>query len=422
MLLKYTVENFRSIKDKATFTMIATEDNAQEENLIELPNGMRALKVAEIYGANGSGKTTLMDAIENLGKLVSTDYDYKKEDYPTTPHILRKKDSTIFDCFYTSPFKGSVLFHYKIEFTAKEIISEYLSFSHWDESEICIIKATKTEKYIHPILIEYGVNFNRKSRCSFLRQVFYSTKELDWEKYEKIDNALLGGEPSFFSYAFLTLAEQHVCVHEIGELDNTGLSDDEKKNYRFHQLTTEDYNLYENKLLKWLMEFGLPLKKVDIKFGKNGKEEIFLVYENGMKMALETESQGIKYLVKLNSILNHVTWRDSGGKLLFVDELENHLHPLIVKRIVKYFQEWKPDFEEDYPSQLIFTTHSTELLDLDLVRKDQIWFTQIKQKEKSTELYSLSEFENISEDTDIQTFYLEGCYGAVPIIKDSEVL
>ena len=70
-------------------------------------------------------------------------------------------------------------------------------------------------------------------------------------------------------------------------------------------------------------------------------------------------------------------------------------------------------------AQLIFTTHDTSLLDSELFRRDQIWFTQLKPETRSTDLYSLVEIRNVRNNENLAKGYVEGKYGAIPVLNES---
>lgn len=55
MLLEFSCSNHRSIKDRVTFSLVASRDTALESNIAEV-DGVRVLRSAVVYGANGSGK------------------------------------------------------------------------------------------------------------------------------------------------------------------------------------------------------------------------------------------------------------------------------------------------------------------------------------------------------------------------------
>ena len=115
------------------------------------------------------------------------------------------------------------------------------------------------------------------------------------------------------------------------------------------------------------------------------------------------ESDGTNSYFKLIGIVKEVL--DEGTPLV-VDELDAHLHPLLTKHLVSLFNsvEFNPN-----GAQLIFTSHNTNLLDLDVLRRDQIWFAEKDEKTMQTDIYALTEFsprkgENISKG------YLQGRY------------
>ena len=126
------------------------------------------------------------------------------------------------------------------------------------------------------------------------------------------------------------------------------------------------------------------------------------------KVSLEEESSGIQ---KLFDILCPIIDIVREGKVLLYDELETSLHESIAKEIINLF------LNSNSGAQLIFTTHDTNLLDLDLFRRDQIWFTELKKNDRSTDLYSLSDVRNVRKDENVSRGYVLGRYGAIPILN-----
>ena len=102
------------------------------------------------------------------------------------------------------------------------------------------------------------------------------------------------------------------------------------------------------------------------------------------------------------------------GKVLFIDEIDRSLHPLLVKHLVKIFLNEKTN---PNGAQLIANTHDTNLLDLDLLRRDEIWFAARDDKTGSTEMYPLSDF-SPRKTENVEKAYLLGRYGAVPFIAE----
>ena len=98
------------------------------------------------------------------------------------------------------------------------------------------------------------------------------------------------------------------------------------------------------------------------------------------------------------------------NKSIFIDELNNKLHPLLMKFIVDLFYDSKS------AGQLIYTTHDTTLLDKKFFRRDQIWFVQ-KNELGCSELFALSEFK-VRSDASFEKDYLAGVYGGIPFLKE----
>jgi len=97
-----------------------------------------------------------------------------------------------------------------------------------------------------------------------------------------------------------------------------------------------------------------------------------------------------------------------------IDELDAKLHPLLTRAIIQLFTN--PEINS-YGAQLVFTTHDTNQLHLDYVRRDEIWFTE-KSPVEATELYSHIEFKDFDlSSMDITEQYVNGRYGAIPRIK-----
>ena len=95
-----------------------------------------------------------------------------------------------------------------------------------------------------------------------------------------------------------------------------------------------------------------------------------------------------------------------------IDEIDRCMHSLLVKEfLTRFFDRHKSD-----KTQIIFTTHDTNLMDLDLFRQDEIWFVD-RNRNKASELFSLNKFK-VRFDKIPKNDYLLGRYGAVPFFTD----
>jgi hypothetical protein len=135
------------------------------------------------------------------------------------------------------------------------------------------------------------------------------------------------------------------------------------------------------------------------------------VTEDGTRVTLPffEESDGTQRLTHLLPAL-HAMCQKHG--LFVIDEIDRSLHPLLAKGFVRAFLQ----AGAGKGSQLIFTTHDTTFLDLDLLRRDEIWFANKKPPISSTELYSLADYK-VRTDLKIDKAYLQGRFEAVPPIE-----
>ena len=134
-----------------------------------------------------------------------------------------------------------------------------------------------------------------------------------------------------------------------------------------------------------------------------------VVYDHFATDLLSEESSGVR---KLFAFLCPLIEIMVNGKVLICDELEAGLHESLVYGLLKMLMETN---SKAFP-QLIFTTHDTGLLNLDLFRRDQIWFTELK-GDRSTDLYSLAEIKNVRKDENFGKGYIRGKYGAIPMLN-----
>ena len=129
---------------------------------------------------------------------------------------------------------------------------------------------------------------------------------------------------------------------------------------------------------------------------------------------LSEESDGTRKLMALAPAIESAL---KTGGILLVDELEREMHPMLVDYIISKFQSKATN---PNGAQIVFTTHNTELMNLELLRKDQIYFVDKKDKDGTSELYTISEFSTRTTEN-IRKGYLVGKYGATPDIEIEEV-
>jgi hypothetical protein len=149
-----------------------------------------------------------------------------------------------------------------------------------------------------------------------------------------------------------------------------------------------------------IMDNGKLVVKRAISFHKDnmGTETPFMISE---------ESDGTKRLIDFIPAFNNLLQLDY---TYLIDEIDRSLHPsLLCAMISKVMADYKTK------GQLIFTSHESNLLDLEIFRQDEIWFVEKDNKFGDTKMYSLSEFKP-RYDLDIRKGYLKGRFGAIPFL------
>ena len=202
--------------------------------------------------------------------------------------------------------------------------------------------------------------------------------------------------------------------------------------YSLHQIHSNPQ--IKAAVLAFMRDLGLGIKDINIKIDKKSVQDIeippFLsdefksqilqgtvdaisakvVYDGFDTDLMSEESTGIQKLFAfLGPLLDIIV----NGKVLICDELETNLHEALVYGLIRLFI----NVRTDEFAQIFFTTHDTSLLTLDLFRRDQIWFTELSNDNRSTKLYSLAEIKNVRKDESVGKGYIAGKYGAIPMLN-----
>ena len=128
---------------------------------------------------------------------------------------------------------------------------------------------------------------------------------------------------------------------------------------------------------------------------------------DNVTLPLHEESDGSRQLLNLLPALYKLKM---AGGVFVIDEIERSMHPILARKFIEYFLK----AARGSNSQIIFTTHESTLLDLDILRRDGIWFAE-KNEAGATQLYSLADFK-VRNDLRIDKGYLQGRFGAIPFL------
>jgi len=444
MLIRFICENFLSFgNEKSAFEFLntaASKTKSLPDHVVKISPNISVLRGAVIYGANASGKTNFIKAI-NFAKNIIESYKEGIEEHNLISHQNKfcKSDKSRF----VFEFKlEDLIYEYGFEITSKEVVSEWLKSTNLNgkrektlferegnkitnDKEISVIvkkekkdenffkylkKAIKPNQLLLHRLLSDNVGFANDLLRWFAKIVV--VRDFDHSSY-------------FFSEKLFGFAEEILM-----KIDNrvNGLRQKKEELTKASDIVGMPFE-YAEKLFSTLENHAKSAKKgIIIAESSNGDHLYFsvgdkglkyqhelLIKRNGQEFNLKQESDGIRKIFDLIPMLFTVKSKpikvEDQKSIFIIDEIQQSLHPHIAEEIIKMFFELGKNSE----SQIIFTTHDTNLLNLSLLRKDEIWFTE-KDKNLNTHFTSLAEFKDVREDLVISKGYLQGRFGAIPFI------
>jgi AAA15 family ATPase/GTPase len=438
MLIRFTIKNLFSFKEETEFNLLPGRVKRLNHHKYE-KKGVEILKLSAVYGANGSGKSNLIRSISLLKMMLTSG---------NIPSALKNQKFKLSKSTLNEPvelaiefFANNSIYYYSISINNGVIIDEFFSSNGKDQEDVMIfhrkLEKTKTS-------ITFFKEFEDNNENQTLKKVI----ETDLLKpYQPLFTLL----NSISNDAFVDVK----AAYDWFNLYLTVLYPSSKPNSLAHQIDTKvGFKEFANDLM-CSFNTGIASLKVEVKsieefFGEDNQtdieeikselknnpekvilrsikrenEEIVIVNENGniiakrlffehkgeqdenVEFKLNEESDGtrrlLEYLPAWNNLIKY-------SPTFIIDEIERSIHPLIIKELVEKFSN-----DETTNGQLIFSTHESNLLDQEVFRTDEIWFTE-KNLLGSTKLYSLSDFKE-HNTIDIRKGYLNGRYGAIPFL------
>ena len=386
MLLQFSVTNHRSIKATATISMKAAADRSMQETLIS-PDGKKELvPVMALYGANAAGKSNVIHALLLMREMVCGSYakPLKGAELPYEPFafVEGETDPTAFEAIY---YYEGIKYAYGFSFDRARIISEYLY--HWPNGREALIFSREKDQYTFRDSIQEQMTL--ASRTSENRLYLTSSNEWNCAQTEK---------------AYLWFQQKLHGLMTVGA-----------SNERTIQAIRKGGD-EKQRIIREMMLADLGICNVVLS-GTSDQPIISTVHQltddkgrqKQYTLRLGQESMGTqRFFSSIGSWLDAM----NNGAVLVVDELESSMHPLLTRHLIEMIQDQTVN---RHHAQLIFTTHDTGLLDLKLLRRDQIWFAEKNEKSMQTDVYALTEFSPRKEEN-IARGYLQGRYGAIPFI------
>ncbi len=386
MLLQFSVTNHRSIKETAVISMKAAADKSKKEILISPDGKKQIVPVMAIYGANAAGKSNLIHALLLMREMVCGNYakPLKGAELPQEPFAFAdsKTEPTAFEIIY---YYEGIKYAYGFSFDANRIIKEYLY--HWPNGREALVFSRDGGKYE----FREGVNEQRTLAGRTSENRLYLTSSNEWN-CSQTEKAYLWFQKNLRGVA-RTDESNKITIDAIR---NGG----EEKRHIINELMLADLGICDVELAGTKDN---PIVSAVHQLNDAGGKQ------NYYTLLLGQESVGTqRFFARIG------LWMDAidSGAVLIVDEIEASMHPLFTRHLVEMMQDQTINKNH---AQLIFTTYDIGLLDLRLLRRDQIWFAEKDEKSMQTDIYALTEF-SPRKDESIAKGYMQGRYGAIPFI------
>lgn len=412
MLIEFRVRNFRSLRDEQVLSLVAAKDKTLvDTNTIEtgLPAAPRLVRSAVVYGPNAGGKSNLLKALQWMQWFVMGSAQLERPPrLAVTPFRLDGASAAQPMAFEVTFVREGVRYQFGFALTAERVVREYL----------LVYKTAKPQKW-------YERTFDPatgQDRYEFGTGL--SGQKTVWEKATR-PNSL------FLSIAITLNSSALKPVYEWFQYDLLIFNNLNRMTGDLSLNFLEDDSL-KNKIKGFMQDADVSISDIDLITRKERVSTLQLHPVTGEELVAEHEFKDIKFVHQnadtkaefslldestgtqiLFFLAGPILFALAAGFTILIDELDNSMHPLLVRQLVRLFHSTTLNSKG---AQLIFCTHDSSLLDADLFRRDQIWFVE-KDREQASKLYPLTEFSPRKNEA-LERGYLMGRYGALPFFRD----
>ena len=415
MLLQFCFSNYRSFEGEGILDMRASGSNELSSHVRNNLNE-RVLPVTAIYGANASGKSSVFEAFQFMALCVLESLSFSDDD-KKNPYKLkvdsfkfsksREKPSEFEINYIDKKGKKELYYNYGFKIDNSGILEEYLTSNtktgvKRNEDYTYIFKREKNQKLYLDSSIE---KFRENLEISLKEKTLLVSlgAKLNIDEFIRVRTWFINTEVINFSNSLYGAFLENILPNNIIE------SEEVRKNL------VSFINSFDDSII------DIEVEKISA-IDENDKDNyrVFTIHKSDKgtstaRISMNEESSGTKKMFSLYQTLLDVL--EKGG-VFFADELDIKLHPLLMRNILLTFTDKEKNSNN---AQLIFTTHNTIYMDMDLLRRDEIWFVE---KDKGvSNLYSLDDITNekgekVRKDSNYEKHYLLGNYGAIPNLKN----
>lgn len=441
MILRFLAKNLFSFKEETEFNLLPNRSTNLAHHKI-VKNDISVLRLSAIYGANGSGKSNLVRGIELLSRIIqrgTVEVAPKEVKFKLSKKTQEEPTSLSLE-FFCEPHT----YIYSITFDNGQVLYEYFAESQVEKDILIfereIVDAKQSihffeEYYKDPkntffaeVLAEKLVN-KSDVLLSFLANKYESEFSDSKNVMEWFVSNLVIIKPDTKPDVIADILDKDESIkrfaNELLPSLSTGVASIDVIKEKYSDSQESNNTGFDKDFVRTLLSYASDLPDGILPFGSS-RDGIAIFKEKGdliikrivtahksidgdlVPFNITLESDGtrrlIEYIPALQKIIHH-------EKVFLIDEIERSIHPLMIKEIIK-----KISHDEQAKGQLIFTTHESCLLDQDIFRTDEIWFSQ-KDVDGSSKMYSLSDYK-VHNTINIENGYLSGRYGGIPFLSN----
>ncbi|HEY4361132.1 MAG TPA: ATP/GTP-binding protein [Bryobacteraceae bacterium] len=446
MIVSFSVSNFRSFSTEETLSLVASKrlSGTHQEHTASIPDSdERVLRTAVIYGANGAGKSNLFKALQYLRRMA---LEPQKKDGGTGREAFRlgetAKDPSSFDLQFIADGK---LYRFGLKVNDQRVTEEWLVRVVKGRERLIYERITDQNGKV--TVEKQGLRASGEKvvalatvgglqNQSFLATAFANLQPSElgedlrlvamWfsgdllmiapDSKLRVLSQILAKDQSLRTFAGDFLKSSSTGIDHLDVLEREITEEDIRKtlpeNLAADLAGMEDesaavFSVGQDEYLVERVQDKHRYYRVTVQAAHDGPANAPVPLE------IAEESDGTRRLLELIPALYDLRNRDA---TYFVDEIDRSMHPLLVWKFIQFFLNSCTNANR----QLIVTTHESNLLDLDLLRRDEIWFAE-KDPNGATRLYSMVDFK-VRKDHEIRKHYLQGRFGAVPFLGNVDRL
>lgn len=434
MIIRFSVENWMSFRDQATFSMIASRERQHGARVPKIGKYQtRVLPIAAIYGGNASGKTNFFKAL-HFAKTLVVRGTRPDSLIPVETFLLDDERANYPSCFAFELLIDETLYDFSFSVTRKAILKERL-----------VVITSTSEKILYERR-DGKINFDASlANDSFLEFAFRGTRDnqlfLTNSVSQKVDNfrsvydwlgmlELVAPDSRFepFDQFLDEKGLLYSAMNEMLQQLDTGIA-----HLGSEEVPVENIPFPDSlkTMLQEEVEEGMTVQLrgelVNAPFlitRKNGeliakKVVSFHPKLDGTEAKFEIfqESDGSQRVINLLPAFLKLSAQTS-PKVYVIDEIDRSLHPLLIRQLL---EAYLASCSTKTRTQLLLTTHDVMLMDQQLLRRDEMWVAE-RDNSGASSLFSFSEYKEVRYDKDLRKSYLQGRLGGIPRILLGGVL